>query len=309
MPAEALTPCSEECSPSEPAATAGGDRDLPAADAEVIVRRSGTSFYWGMRVLPPDKRAAMYAIYAFCREVDDIADEPAAPASKRERLQAWRLELDTLYGGQPHQGQPRLPVAKALKPAIAAFALRHEDLLAVVDGMEMDAAPRVRLASMADLAVYCDRVACAVGRLSVRVFGLPQPEGDALADALGRALQLTNILRDVKDDAGRDRLYLPAELLARHAISDVENVDDVLRQPTLAAALAELAGLAEDAFGRARRIIAACERRAARPATIMLEVYHRMLKRLMQRGWERWAEPVSLSAPEKLWIALRFGVI
>lgn len=306
MPAQAVTPSGAQ--PGAPALVAvsgvAAADGAPAADAEAIVRRSGTSFYWGMRVLPPIKRAAMYAIYAFCREVDDIADEPAPLASKHERLRAWRHEIDRLY-----QGAPRLAVARALRPAVEAFALRREDLLAVIDGMETDAAPRIRVQTMAELSVYCDRVACAVGRLSVRVFGVPQPDGDALADALGRALQLTNILRDVEDDARRDRLYLPAELLARHGIADRDDVEAVLRQPAFGAVLAELAALADAEFDRARRVMASCDRRAVRPAVIMMEVYHRMLKRLARRGWRRWAEPVALTAWEKLWIALRFGVI
>lgn len=282
----------------------GCGRDTPAAAALAIVRRSGTSFYWGMRVLPPAKRAAMYAIYAFCREVDDIADEPGTPSSKAARLADWRAEIALLY-----QGRPRLAVACALLPAVEAFALRREDLIAVIDGMEMDAAPRIRLATMAELALYCDRVACAVGRLSVRVFGVAPADGDALADALGRALQLTNILRDLADDARRDRLYLPADLLARHGITALDPVERVLAEPALPAVLGEMAALAEDAFARARRIIAACDRSAVRPALIMLEVYHRTLRRMTQRDWARWAEPVSLSAAEKLWVAVRCGVL
>jgi phytoene synthase len=306
MPAQVVTPSGAESGAPGPVPVSGvvAAEGARSADAEAIVRRSGSSFYWGMRLLPPTKRAAMYAIYAFCREVDDIADEPGPPASKLERLRAWRLEIERLY-----QGAPRLAVTMALRPAVEAFALRREDLLAVIDGMETDAAPRIRFQTMAELSVYCDRVACAVGRLSVRVFGVPEPAGDALADALGRALQLTNILRDVDDDALRDRLYLPAELLARHGIADRDDVHAVVGHPALGAALAELAALADAEFDRARRVMASCDRRSVRPAVIMMEVYHRMLKRLVRCGWRRGAEPVALTAWEKLWIALRFGVI
>jgi phytoene synthase len=280
---------------------------MPAVDAtlaEQIVRGSGTSFYWGMRLLPAAKRAAMFAVYAFCREVDDIADDPGPGAGKLLQLRDWREEIQRLF-----DGAPRRPLAQALKPWVSRFGLRQQDFLAVIDGMEMDAADRIRYQDMERLELYCDRVACAVGRLSVRIFGVPQPSGDALSDHLGRALQLTNILRDLKDDADRDRLYLPATLLRAHGIVDIDRADDVLRHPALASVCDELAGRAKRHFTAAGEIMNQCSRQAVKPARIMMEVYRRTLSRLVDRGWQRWAEPVSLSPSAKLWVALRYGMM
>lgn len=274
---------------------------------ETVVRRSGTSFYWAMRLLPPEKRNAMFAVYAFCREVDDIADEPGEQISKQQALAAWRNAVERLY-----QGVADLPITAALLQPVARFSLRMEDFLAVIDGMETDAGPRVRIRDMAELSLYCDRVACAVGRLSVRIFGVPQPLGDRLAAAQGQALQLTNILRDIQEDAERDRLYLPAELLSEDGTGacDFEgHAEAMLRHASVAHVCEQLASQAGHCFDEARALAAACERRQVRPAVIMMEVYRRTFRRLVARGWERWAEPVRVPASEKLWVALRYGVM
>ncbi len=155
-----------------------------AAHVEAIVRRAGTSFYWAMRRLPAHKRHAMYAIYAFCREVDDIADEGGSEEQKHTELGLWRGEIERLYGDMP-----RNPIAQALRHPVDSFGLKKEDFRAVIDGMEMDAEANIRIADMDELTLYCDRVACAVGRLSVRVFGLDEELGQRLAYHQGLALQ------------------------------------------------------------------------------------------------------------------------
>lgn len=270
---------------------------------ERLVRRSGTSFYWAMRLLPPEKRRAMYAVYAFCREVDDIADDPGHTEHKRLRLQEWREEIDRLYAGRPSQ-----PVARALAPAIARFDLKRQDFLAVIDGMEMDAADRVRIADFAGLATYCDRVACAVGRLSNCIFGLDPETGRHLAHALGEALQLTNILRDLDEDGARDRLYLPAELLRRHGISS-DRPEAVLADPALAAACREIADTTARRFEEATNILEGCDRVAVRPARMMMQVYLRTFRRLAARGWDTPRAPVALGTVDKLWIVARYGLV
>lgn len=281
-----------------------GEIDLEdLARVRAIVERSGTSFYWGMRVLPEDKRAAMYGIYAFCREVDDIADEPGTTQSKFSRLNEWRIEIDRLY-----EGQPQTAISRILRPSIARYSLRREDFLAVIDGMEMDSAESLRLADGNELRLYCDRVACAVGRLSARVFGLEPALADELADALGRALQLTNILRDIPEDAKRDRMYLPQDLLCTHGIKNVD-LKTVLQHPALADVCRDIAEDARAYFDTAEQVLARCQRRQVRPARMMMEVYERTLRLLTARGWRRWAEPVSLSSAEKLWVAFRYGMI
>jgi phytoene synthase len=276
----------------------------PLTYVEQVVRQSGSSFYWAMRFLPLEKRQAMFAVYAFCRQVDDIADEPGQIAAKQQALGGWRQEIERLY-----DGMAEWPVAAALLRPVERFDLRKEDFLAVIDGMEMDAAHSIRIADMEELHRYCDRVACAVGRLSVRIFGVPQPTGDALASALGQALQLTNILRDLKEDARRDRLYLPAALLRSRGVAVGSDAEAVLRHSAIIGACEQLSGLAARRFEEAASLSAVCDRRQIRPAVIMMEVYRRTLERLNGRGWGRWAEPASVSSAEKLWVALRYGMI
>ncbi len=270
---------------------------------ETLVRRSGTSFFWAMRLLPEGKRRAMYAVYAFCREVDDIADEPAHLENKLARLQEWRDEIDRLY-----DGRASLPVARALAGPIARFELRRDDFLAIIDGMEMDATERVRIPDMATLALYCDRVACAVGRLSVRVFGIDSGNGDRLARSLGEALQLTNILRDLDEDAERDRSYLPSDLLKRHGIMATDP-KAVLAEPALPEVCAEIAAVAARRFDEAAAVLAGCDSCKVRPAAMMMEVYRRTFRKLQARGWRPPRRRVSLPKIEKLWIVLRYGFV
>lgn len=281
-------------------AAVAGEGELNA-HIEAVVRRSGTSFFWGMRVLPPERRRAMYAVYAFCREVDDIADGDLTAVAKAARLDAWAEEVERLFAGRPTD-----PIARALQPALASFGLAKKDFLAVIDGMRIDAAQRLRLADMAALFHYCDGVACAVGRLSNPIFGIGREMGDPLAKALGEALQLTNILRDLDEDAARDRLYLPADLLARHGIVAAD-LAAVLAHPNISAACGEIATLAGERFKTAREILARIGARERRPAVLMMQSYWRTYRRLLKRGFAPPRRPVRLSAWEKAWIVLRYG--
>ena len=186
-------------------------------------KASGSSFYAAMRILPKTQRAAMYEIYAFCRAVDDIADDPGPLAGRKEQLQQWRSDVRALYDGAAP------PQLRGLQTAIQNFDLRQDDFLAIIDGMEMDAGGPIRAPQWSVLDLYCDRVASAVGRLSVRVFGIAGDAGLALAHHLGRALQLTNILRDLDEDAGVGRLYLPSEALREAGISATDPDDGLVR--------------------------------------------------------------------------------
>ena len=270
---------------------------------ESVVRRSGTSFYRGMRVLPPERRQAMYAVYAFCREVDDIADGTLPAAAKADRLESWAAEVERLFAGRPTE-----PIARALLKPIAAFGLSKSDFLAVIEGMRMDAAVTLRFPDMAALAHYCDCVACAVGRLSNPVFGIERAIGDPLARALGEALQLTNILRDLDEDAALDRLYLPADLLGWHGIP-AESPAEALAHPALPAACAEIAALARIRFDAARGILARIGAGKRRPAVLMMQMYWRTYRRLVARGFAEPRRPVSLPRWEKALIVLRDGII
>ncbi len=280
-----------------------------AADLAVItavVRRSGTSFYRGMRILPPDRRMAMYAIYAFCRLVDDIADEPAPLAEKRIGLDAWRARLDCLADQADQGATEAAAVVRVLAAASRQFGLRRADFRAVIDGMEMDAETVIVAPPFEMLDLYCDRVASAVGRLSVRAFGDASPAADEVAHHLGRALQLTNILRDLAEDADRGRLYLPREWLT---------LADVPPEPHAALASANLSLVCERAaraahahFRDARGAMTRCDHRAMKPARLMAASYLAILRRLERRGWSRPAVPVRVPRWEKLAMALRYGL-
>ena len=272
----------------------------PFVEVTEIVRRSGTSFYWAMRILPKYKRDAMFAVYAFCREVDDVADEPGTPDEKMRGLDDWQTAIDRLFA----DGLASNAVTRALAVCIRAFDFAKEDFDAVIAGMRMDAVERLRLRDEAELALYCDRVACAVGRLSCAVFGIPPHQAVPLAKNLGDALQLTNILRDVHEDALRDHVYLPADLLRRHGC-DATDAGAMLTQPGLVAACLELADVAESRFQAAETIIQACDRRSVRPAAIMKAVYRDILVNLRRRGWERLSEPLPRSKLRKYGLVAR----
>jgi squalene synthase HpnD len=274
-----------------------------AAAVRARVEAAGSSFYWAMRLLPRPRREAMYAIYAFCREVDDIADDEAPAAEKRAKLDDWRREIDALYAGRP-----RHLVSRALLGPVADYDLQRRDFLAVIDGMAMDADADIRAPSLAELDLYCDRVASAVGRLSVRIFGDYKPPADRVADALGRALQLTNILRDLAEDGARGRLYLPKELLERHGIAGDDPLG-VLAHSALPAVCRDLAAIAERHYAEAAAAMAACPRRAMRPAALMRAVYEATLHRLIAAGWRDLDAPARLPKARKLWLVLRHGLL
>jgi len=268
------------------------------------VEAAGTSFYWAMRLLPEIRRNGMYAVYAFCREVDDIADGDWPVERKIAALADWRLEIDALYTG----GQPRHLVARALREPTLRYRLRREDFLAVIDGMEMDARADIRAPDLATLDLYCARVAGAVGHLSVHIFGDAGDAAHAVADSLGRALQLTNVLRDLDEDAHRGRLYLPREILDRHGILGSDPAA-ALQHPALPAACRDVAAIAEGHFREAWRAMARCSRRAMRPAAVMAAIYSATLSALQR---SKWCEPtvrVSLSKPLKFWLVLRHSLL
>ena len=274
--------------------------DLDAVEA--IVRAAGTSFYRGMAVLPPDRKHAMYAIYAFCRIVDDIADEETEFADKLPRLAAWRARIDALYRGETED-----PVTRVLLLAIRQFDLRRQDFIDMIDGMQMDAEEVIVAPDLAKLNLYCDRVAVSVGRLSVRAFGDASANADKVAHALGRALQLTNILRDIAEDAGRDRLYLPREYLAAEGVP--ADPKAALTHPALARVCRAVSALAVDYFREAQAAMAQCDQRAMKPARMMGATYAAILHRLRASGWADPTQRVSLPKWQKIWLALRYGLL
>ncbi len=270
--------------------------DLAAVEA--IVKQAGTSFYQGMRILPPDRRMAMYAIYGFCRLVDDVADEPAEIEEKRVGLTAWRDAIAAVYAGQGHDA-----ITRVLVLAVQRYDLRQDDFLAVIDGMQMDAETVIAAPDWATLDLYCDRVASAVGRLSVRAFGDASAKADDVAFSLGRALQLTNILRDLAEDGERDRLYLPREWLDEAGVP--HDPAAALVAPGLPIVCNRMLAEARRRFGLANDAMALCDQKAMRPARLMAATYAPLLDRLEARGWQDLQRRVSLPKWQKLWIAVR----
>jgi squalene synthase HpnD len=264
-------------------------------------RASGSSFYAAMRILPRAQREAMFEIYAFCRAVDDVADDPGPPGPRMMELERWRADVDALYAGTP---PPRL---QGLADPVRGFGLKREDFLAVVDGMEMDVIEDIRAPDLAALDLYCDRVASAVGRLSVRVFGMPEEDGIALAHHLGRALQLTNILRDLDEDAGLGRLYLPRECLRDVGIIATEP-HAVLAHPLINEACAALVARAHVHFAEAKAIMARHPRRTVRAPRIMGEAYQMILHDLVRRGFAPPRRRVRISKPRLLWTIVRRAI-
>jgi phytoene synthase len=286
-------------------AEAGGPGLSPeraAEHARAVVEASGTSFRHGMRILSKPRRDAMYAIYAFCREIDDIADGDETSERKFAALAQWRSEIDALYAGTPSK-----PTAIALLAPIRDYDLPKDEFLLLIEGMEMDAAGPIQAPTLEDLIRYCRRVAGAVGMLSMPVFGAPRGEAsDRFALSLGEALQLTNILRDVAEDAEIDRLYLPSEMLEAHGIGTTVP-KDVVKHPALPGLCAELGKRARRRFAEARAGAQVLDWRVLRPALLMMGVYERYLERLEQAHFDPFAS-VSIGKFEKIAIALRYGL-
>jgi len=278
---------------------------LALADAKETAaaeRASGSSFYNAMRILPRAQREAMFEIYSFCRQVDDIADSTGPRDERRAELGRWRADVDALYAGRP------VARTKGLVAPVSDFALRREDFHAIIDGMEMDVVADIQAPDDATLDLYCDRVASAVGRLSVRIFGMDEHDGVALAHHLGRALQLTNILRDIDEDAALQRLYLPKEALQDAGIGTTDPAS-VLASPGLPKVCARVIARAREHFARADAIIARSPRRATRAPRIMGEAYRLILDGLVARGWSSPRHPIRLPRARLILIILRHAFV
>ena len=284
-----------------------GDPDIAAREyVRAVTRSAGSSFYWGMRILPKDRRDAMFAVYAFCREVDDIADGDAPEADKRRQLDDWRRHIEALY--TPDQVGPDTHVLRALRRAIGLYNLEKKDFFEVIAGMEMDTDGTIVAPTCAQLELYCNRVAGAVGLLSVRIFGDSSDTAREFAVVLGTALQLTNILRDLKDDARMGRLYLPREQIVAHHVT-LGTPDDILQSPEIPEICASVAMRAREKYAEADRLLLQSDARALKPAVVMMMNYRRILERLIANGWQDLDDDAGLSKPEKLWIALRYGLL
>jgi presqualene diphosphate synthase len=266
-------------------------------------KASGSSFYAAMRLMPKQEREAMFAIYAFCRAVDDIADDGIGTRPERhDALTAWRRDIDALYAGSP-AGR-----AAFLKKAVDVYGLRKDDFLTVIDGMDMDVAEDIRAPSLAVLELYCDRVASAVGRLSVKVFGMEEEPGFVLAHHLGRALQLTNILRDIDEDARIDRLYLPSEYLSQAGI-ETDDPATAISVPAIDRACRKVALLAHEHYREAKRVMATRPKGRIRTPKLMCAVYSQILSEMEKTGWQPPRHRVSLGKWRLLGIVIADGLL
>ena len=277
-----------------------------------IVRNSGSSFYWGMRFLRPQQRFAMYSIYAFCRILDDIADgdsDKIALSSHSENssidfqtLHFWKEEIERIFSKE----QCRTSISRELAIAVREYNLLKEDLWALISGMEMDLNGPIFAPTCAELDLYCARVAGVVGHLSTRIFGIPPKAGKVIAYHLGRALQLTNILRDVEPDSLSSRLYLPKELLLKHQVPiDGQDIDQILSHPHIKLVCQEIYQQAFAHFKYADYYMNNFTKEQKRPMRLMAIMYKKILQKMEKRGLENFHQKVRLTKFEKIRLVLQ----
>lgn len=258
--------------------------------------KSGSSFYYSFLFLPPQKRQAITALYAFCREVDDAVDEISDPEVAAKTLTWWRQEID-----QTFQGSPSHPVGHALQTALSHFDLHSEYFHEIIDGMEMDLQQH-RYPAFKHLALYCHRVASVVGLLAAEIFGYQNRKTLKYAEKLGLAFQLTNIIRDVREDAERGRIYLPEEDMQRFNVSQ----NDILhfrQTPELTDLLRFEAQRARDFYQEAKSLLPDEDRYKQRTGLIMSAIYEKTLDELEREGFQVMQHRLSLTPLRKLWLA------
>jgi 15-cis-phytoene synthase len=258
--------------------------------------QSGSSFYYSFLFLPPERRRAITALYAFCREVDDVVDEPIDPGVARAKLGWWREEIRTAFAGKPQH-----PVARALAPVVASYSLPEALFQTVIDGMAMDL-ERTRYLDFAELEGYCHRVAGVVGLMSAEIFGYANPATRQYARDLGVAFQLTNIVRDVGEDARRGRIYLPQDELARHGVTDTTVLKGESSTAFRALMAAEVAR-ARTWYARAIEALPTEDAFAQRPGLIMAAIYRALLDEIARDGYRVLEHRIALTPLRKLWIA------
>lgn len=263
--------------------------------------RSGSSFYYAFLFLPPERRRAITALYAFCREVDDVVDESKESSVARMKLAWWRTQVENLYRGQAEH-----PVMKALAPHVEPFGIQDRQLYAVIEGMEMDL-DQLRYPDWRSLDRYCWRAAGVVGEMSAGIFGPTTPATLEYARQLGTAFQLTNIIRDVGDDARRGRIYLPQEDLDRHGVKASEIMGGLHSERFVSLMRFETAR-AREHYRAAMHALPENERRAQRPGLMMAAIYATLLDEIERDGWHVLDQRISLTPIRKFWLAWRTWV-
>jgi phytoene synthase len=263
--------------------------------------KSGSSFYYAFLFLPPERRRAITALYAFGREVDDVVDEVSDTSVARIKLAWWRAEVDKMYGGAPGH-----PVTRALEPHLKTYGLPRDRMLAVIDGMEMDL-DQTRYLDWPGLRKYCWHVAGVIGEMSASIFGHTDPSTLVYAEKLGLAFQMTNIIRDVGDDARRGRIYLPVNELQQFDVKAA----DILNRTYSAGFKALMAFQAQRARGLYKEAMSAlpeADRRAQRPGLMMAAIYHALLDEIERDDWQVLHQRISLTPVRKLWLAWKTWV-
>ncbi len=278
----------------------------PAQYVQEKAAGSGSSFYYAFLFLPTPRRAAITAFYAFCREVDDVVDEVADPAVATSKLQWWRAEV-----GRAFAGQPTHPVMLALMPWVADFRIRPEHLQAVIEGCQTDL-QQTRFLDYPALQRYCHLVAGVVGEVAANIFGSTHEATLQYAHGLGQAMQLTNIIRDVGDDARRGRIYLPMSELQRFDVK----AHELLRRespwgysPRFEALMRFQAARAHATFDAALALLPASDRQAQKPGLMMANIYRTLLREIESQGFQVLHQRTSLTPLRKLWIAARTHVL
>jgi phytoene synthase len=268
----------------------------PQAYVQQKAAASGSSFYYAFLFLPPPKRAAITAFYAFCREIDDVVDEVTDPSVAQTKLGWWRTEVARLM-----QGAPTHPAMQALEPHLSQYRITSEHLNAIIDGCEMDLTQN-RYLDYANLQTYCHLVAGIVGEVAARIFGQSQPETTAYAHAMGQAFQLTNIIRDVGEDAMRGRIYLPINELQQF---DVKAHEILNRQMSdrFQALMRFQAERAHGLYDQALRLLPLGDYRSQKPGLMMANIYRSLLREIERDGFTVLDRRTSLTPLRKLWLA------
>lgn len=270
---------------------------LPDEYCQQKAAASGSSFYVSFRFLPADRRKAITALYAFCREVDDIVDDDTTDIERaRFKLNGWRKEIAGMIAGRPDH-----PITRALSRHLDTFNLDVNLLLAIIDGMEMDL-DKVRYDSFDDLKKYCWHVAGAVGILAARIFGLNNPQTEEYAEKLGLAFQLTNIIRDVGDDLKIGRIYLPADELNRFNVSE-NNLKNARYTPEFRNLMNFQAKRALSLYDEAFTLLPEEDRHAQKPGIVMASIYRELLLQIEKKDFPVLTERVSLPKTKKFWLA------
>ncbi len=278
--------------------------DNPKAYAAHLMAQSGSSFTLGMKMLSKEKREAIFSIYAFCRAVDDIADEEGNINEKRLLLQNWRNEIEALF-----KGAPRSLIGRALLDPVKRYTLPKQEFLLMIEGMEKDVNGPVIAPSMDELLSYTRCVAGTVGMMAIRIFGVSdKKERDLFALHLADAFQLTNILRDIEEDAALGRLYLPLDLLEKHNITERDPIA-VSKNPALPTLCKDLGTIARDRFNQARIFMHSLKGEPLRTAIIMMGVYETYLDKMEEEGFKRNPSLYKLSKGQKLLYGLRYGFL